>query len=192
MNSDSNKRSHTQTQGKSPGFVLFATILATLLVVACKEVSYRDPQPKGIRSLPQVPTRLQGSYLFTDEKGERDTIVITKNSFYAMSDPKKDVYTLSDTLIMKTYKGYYFISKRDDTTWLLRIVKQEKNGDISYMSMGDKDFNAFLVKLSREIRIDSADLGKGMIYQIDPSPKQLVDLIDKGYFSEKVQMKKLK
>ena len=151
----------------------------------------RSADPRGFDHCRRCPTKLQGSYLFKDEKGEADTIVITSNSFYAKSD-RKDTYTLSDTLIMKTYKGYYFFSKRDDTTWLLRVVKQEKNGDISYLDMDDKDFNAFLLKLSREIRIDSVDLGKGMIYQIDPSPKQLVDLIEKGYFIKTAAMKKIK
>jgi hypothetical protein len=191
MNSTNNKSSHNQTQGKRLGFGFLLVCVAVVVIVACKEVSYRDPQPKGIRSLPQVPTRLQGNYLFKDEKGEADTIVITSNSFSAKSDPK-DKYTLSDTLIMKTYKGYYFISKRDETTWLLRIVRQEKNGDLSYLAMDDKDFNAFLLRLSREVRIDSVDLGKGMIYQIDPSPKQLVELIEKGYFAKEAVMKKIK
>lgn len=192
MNPAKTTHSDNRTRGIRPGFVIFIPILATILVVACREVSYRDPQPKGIRALSQVPTRLQGNYLFIDEKGGKDTIIITRNSFYAKSDPKKDVYTLSDTLIMKTYKGYYFFNKRDDSTWLLRVVKQEKSGDIIYMAMGGEDFNAFLIKLSREIRIDSVDLGKGMIYQIDPTSKQLVDLIEKGYFAERIQMKKLK
>lgn len=182
-----------QTWGKRPGSVFFIAIMAAIFLVACREVSYRDPQPKGLRSIMQVPSRLQGNYLFVDEKGEKDTIVITTNSFYSKSDPNKDVYTLSDSLVMKTYKGYYFFSKRDDTTWLLRVVKQEKNGNLAYMSMGkDKDFNSFLVRLSREIRVDSVDLGKGMIYQIDPTPKQLIDLIENGYFDEKIQLKKLR
>lgn len=191
MKTASNRQSYIQTQAKCPGFIFLLTLVTIVFVAACKEVSYRDPQPKGFRSMPSVPTRLQGSYLFTDEKGEKDTIIITKESFYAKSD-QKDVYHLSDTLIMKTYKGYYFINKRDNTTWLLRVIKQEKNGDIAYLAMGEDDFNAFLLRLSKEIRIDSMDLGKGMIYQIDPTPKQLVDLIEKGYFTEKIKMKKLK
>jgi hypothetical protein len=181
-----------QTQGKRPGFILFAAIVTAIIVVACKEVSFRDPQPKGFRSLPQVPTRMQGNYLFKDKDGQVDTVVITNNSFYAKSAPNKDRYVLNDTLIMKAYKGYYFFSKRSGTVWYLRVVRQEKNGDLSYLAMNDEHFNDFLVKLSREIRIDSADLGDGMVYQIDPTPKQLIDLIEKGYFTEQAKWIKIK
>jgi hypothetical protein len=189
-----NSESYTLTQGTRPGFVFIISVLAALLVVACKEVTFRDPQPKGIRSLQQVPTRMQGYYLVADDSGKVDTLVISTNSFYSKREPTKDSRHLSDTLIMKTYKGYYFFNQRDrnDPTWLLRIVKQEKNGDLHYLAMDDERFNEFLVKLSREIRVDSVDLGKGMIYTIDPTPKQLMSLIEKGYFIKQAKFKKLK
>ncbi len=191
MNS-ANAHSHTKTQGRRLGFIFLSTIIVVSLAVACKEVSFRDPQPKGFRSLPQVPTRMQGNYLFKDKDGQVDTVVITNNTFYAKSAPNNDRYVLNDTLIMKTYKGYYFFSKRSGTVWYLRVVKQEKNGDLKYLAMNDEHFNDFLVKLSREIRIDSADLGDGMVYQIDPTPKQLIDLIEKGYFTEQAKWTKIK
>jgi hypothetical protein len=192
MNSASSSLSYIKTQGARPGFVFLAIIIAAMAVVACKEISFRDPQPKGFRSLPQVPTKMQGNYLFKDKDGLVDTVVITANSFYAKSEPNKDRYTLSDTLIMKTYKGYYFFSKRSGTVWYLRLVKQQKNGDLAYLAMNDEHFNEFLVKLSREIKIDSADLGDGMVYQIDPTPKQLIGLIEKGYFIEQAKWSKIK
>lgn len=165
-----------------------------MFVVACKEVTFRDPQPKGVRSLSQVPTRMQGYYLVADDSGKIDTLVISANSFFSKREPTKDSRHLSDTLIMKTYKGYYFFNQRDrnEPTWLLRVVHQEKNGDLRYLAMDDEHFNEFLVKLSREIRVDSVDLGKGMIYTIDPTPKQLMSLIEKGYFIEQAKFKKLK
>jgi hypothetical protein len=192
MNLADNSLSYNKTRGTRPGFVFFVTILAAIAVVACKEVSFRDPQPKGFRSLQQVPAKMQGNYLFKDKDGQVDTIVITANSFYAKSEPNKDRYILSDTLIMKTYKGYYFFSKRSGTVWYLRVVKQQKNGDLAYLAMNDEHFNDFLVRLSREIKIDSADFGDGMVYQIDPTPKQLIDLIEKGYFVEQAKWLKLK
>jgi hypothetical protein len=192
MNLADNSLSYNKTRGTRPGFVFFVTILAAIAVVACKEVSFRDPQPKGFRSLQQVPAKMQGNYLFKDKDGQVDTIVITANSFYAKSEPNKDRYILSDTLIMKTYKGYYFFSKRSGTVWYLRVVKQQKNGDLAYLAMNDEHFNDFLVRLSREIKIDSADFGDGMVYQIDPTPKQLIDLIEKGYFVEQAKWFKLK
>jgi len=162
-----------------------------LSAFACKEVSFKEPQPKDVRSLSQVPSKLYGNYLFTDDKGNPDTIVISKKGFYAKGDPK-DLYAISDTLVMKSYRDHYFISKNEDPEWLLRVIRQEKNGDISYMSMeyGD-DFNGFLQRLTLDVRVDSSEVKGKKLYQIDPSPKELMDLMNKGYFKH-VLLKKVK
>jgi hypothetical protein len=165
--------------------------LVALVEVSCKEVSFKDPQPKGIKAMDQVPTRLQGSYAIKDEKGAvSDTLVVIRQGFYARSQPK-DYRPLSDSLIMKSYRGYYFINKDEHPEWVLRVVKQENNGDLAYMSMqyGD-DFHGFLRRLSQEIPIDSTAHGAEKLYQIDPSSKKLTELIDKGYFT-KVVLKKI-
>jgi hypothetical protein len=165
-------------------------LLLVILIVACKEVSYKEPQPRGMKPLAQVPSKLQGNYQFADEKGQVDTIVITKRGFYAKNEPK-DFYALSDTLVMKSYRDHFFISKNEHPEWVLRIIKQEKNGDVAYLYMeyGD-NFPAFLEKLSHDIPIDSLEVNGEKLYQIDPSSRELMELISKGYF-KKVILKKV-
>ena len=94
--------------------------------------------------------------------------------------------TLSDTLVLKSYKGYYFVNINERPEWLLRVIRQERNGDITYMALEEKnvDFKDYLSRLSTEIRVDSAITETETLYQIDPTPSQLIDLITKGYFSE--------
>jgi hypothetical protein len=170
--------------------IAIITIIA-LIAASCKEVSFREPQPKGIKAINQVPARLQGSYAIKDDKGAvADTLVVTRKGFYARSQPK-DFRTLGDSLVMKSYHGYYFVNKDEHPEWVLRVVRQESNGDLAYMSMeyGD-DFHGFLRRLSQEIPIDSTIHDAEKRYQIDPSPKKLVELIDKGYFT-KVVLKKI-
>jgi hypothetical protein len=170
---------------------IFAIALLITLAGSCKEVSFKEPQPKGLKAMNQVPPRMEGSYAIRDDKGvTTDTLVVTRKGFYARSQPA-DLRKLSDSLVMKSYKGYYFISKDEHPEWVLRVVKQENNGDLLYMSMqyGD-DFHGFLRRLSQEIPIDSTQHGDEKLYQIDPSPKKLTDLIDKGYFT-KVVLKKI-
>lgn len=169
--------------------IAILTIIA-LIAVSCKEVSFKEPQPKGIKPTVQIPTRLQGSYAIKDEKGVvNDTLVVTRKGFYARSQPK-DYRPLSDSLIMKSYHGYYFINKDEHPEWVLRVVKQEANGDLSYMSMQyGEDFHGFLRRLSQEIPIDSTIQDAEKRYQIDPSPKKLEELIDKGYFTKTVLKK---
>jgi hypothetical protein len=96
--------------------------------------------------------------------------------------------------VLKKFKGYYFISVNENPEWLLRVVEQEKNGDLVYMTMDEEgtSFKDFLTKVSQEIRVDSVEVNGEKLYQIDPSPKQLTKLIEKGYFRKTLRMKKLK
>jgi hypothetical protein len=174
---------------------LFVFILITL--IGCKEVSFKEPQPKDKKTLSSIPKNLQGKYLTLTEDGQlsKDTVIITEKGYrFGYFDPaeratKNGEYeegSLSDSLVLRSFKGYYFLNMNEDPEWLLRVIYQEKNGDLQYMALEEKDaeFNEYLERLSREVRIDSVTTPKETLYQIDPSPNQLVDLIDKGFFSK--------
>ncbi len=100
---------------------------------------------------------------------------------------------LGDSLVLKRYKGYYFVNINEDPEWLLRVIKREKNGDLTYMSMDteDRPFNDLVNDLAREVGIDSVELDDEKLYQIDPSPGELIKLIKKGYFKNTIRMQKL-
>ena len=165
-----------------------------LSLFACKEISFKEPQPKGKKSLSQVPRELLGNYLVVEEKGGdgKDTLVVTEKGYYFPSDSSKG--ELGDSLVLKKYKGYYFFNDNENPEWLLRVVKPEPNGDLSYMLMepAEKSFNEYLFLLNEEIEIDSIDEDNHTLYQIDPSPKKLISLIEKGYFKKTISLKKLK
>ena len=178
--------------------------IATLLIltlVSCKEISFKEPQPKGKKALKEVPAKIRGKYLISDDEGNpsKDTLIITKDGYrfgyydpeQRMKEPKGDEALLSDSLVLKQYRGYYFVNLAEDPEWLLRVIKREENGDISLLSMEPKDesFNAYLRKLATEIKIDSTEVNNEKLYQIDPTPKQLVDLVKKGYFSKSLMKK---
>jgi hypothetical protein len=101
---------------------------------------------------------------------------------------------LDDSLILKKFKGYYFFNDNQNPEWLLRVVRQLDNGDLIYMFMdnGEESFNDFVFELNKEIEIDSFLVNDEMLYQIDPTPQQLIDLIEKGYFRKTVQLKRIK
>jgi hypothetical protein len=179
-------------------------LVLLLSLIGCKEISFRDPQPKGRRSLTGIPKKLQGKYLTYSENGElsKDTVVILPEGyrfgyFEKLPDANlRDDYedgVLSDSLILKTFKGYYFLNIYEKPAWLLRVIQQQRNGDLIYMSMeeDDVDFNDYVKKLAKEIRIDSIHSVKKTVYHIDPAPAQLISLIKKGYFS-KTHLKKIR
>ncbi|HYG02718.1 MAG TPA: hypothetical protein VD927_09745 [Chryseosolibacter sp.] len=171
-------------------------ICSLFVCVACKEVSFREPQPKGKKSLTSVPKSLQGKYLAQKEGGElaQDTVVIYSNGYrFGYFSPEErlnhkddlDEGVLSDSLVLRTYKNYYFVNFLNRPEWLLRVLEKQKNGDLIYMAPEQEgvDFKDYVVKLSSEIRIDSTEVDGKRIYLIDPTPRELVGLIEKGYFS---------
>jgi hypothetical protein len=185
-------------------YKLFPAILI-LSLIACKEISFKEPQPKGKKSLSKIPRELLGSYLVVEEKGtdskellgsdvtkSENTLVVTTKGYYVPGDSSKE--ELGDSLVLKKYKGYYFFNDNENPEWLLRVVKREPNGDLSYMLLEptDKSFNEFLLAINKEIEIDSVEVNNQKLYQIDPSPKKLISLIEKGYFKKTITLKKLK
>jgi hypothetical protein len=139
-----------------------------------------------------VPERLLGTYLLEEEgQSSKDTLVVTRQGYLLVSDHKQNL--LGDSLVLKRYKGYYFVNINEDPEWLLRVIKREKNGDLTYMSMDteDRPFNELVNDLAREVGIDSVELDDEKLYQIDPSPGELIKLIKKGFFKNTIRMQKL-
>lgn len=170
----------------------FLLIAIFLCVVSCKEVTFKESQPRGKQALKDLPKELRGRYAITSsEDGEQDTVIVTAKGFYVTGD-STETY-LSDTRILKKYSGYYFVNDFQDPQWMLRVIKRENNGDLSYLALEpDKiSFNDYLVELNKEIRIDSMERNGGMIYQIDPTPKELLNLLAKGYFRKSLTLRKL-
>lgn len=174
-------------------------VLMLLCFGACKEISFREPQPAGRRALKVVPKKIQGKYLTFLENGElsKDTVIILSRGYrfgYFDEVPPsnhREGYEegyLSDSLVLKSYKDYYFLNLYEKPEWLLRVIKQDKNRDLIYMAMEqeDLDFNDYIKKLSTEIHIDSIVTENETLYHIDPTPAQLIELIEKGYFSQTV------
>jgi hypothetical protein len=167
-------------------------LLILLTLASCKEISFREPQPKGKRALKEIPRDLRGEYLLVDEDDNRDTVIVTATGYLIRSDSTQGI--LGDSLVLKKFKGYYFFNDNEDPEWLLRVVKVEKNGDLSYLFMdpGEKTFDQYLLELNEEIKIDSSELNGEKLYQIDPTPRQLYSLMRKGFFRKSLTMKKLK
>jgi hypothetical protein len=106
------------------------TIVSFVFLIACTEVSFKNPQPEGVKKLTAIPAELVGKYVPLDSAESTDTLVISKTGYEIKSTSEKSETELergfmSDSLVLKFYKGYYFVNKRENDRWILRLVKLE-------------------------------------------------------------------
>ncbi len=176
----------------TPPMNKLAIVLVLTVAFSCKEISFKEPQPKGKKVLREVPKQLVGTYLLIDDKeGVADTLFVSAKGYLVASDKKQNL--LGDSLVLKKFKGYYFVNINEKPEWILRVLKQEKNGDLIYMAMeeDEESFNKLLKRISQDVPLDSLEVNGETLYQIDPTPKQLVKLIETGQFKKTIRMKRV-
>ncbi len=120
-----------------------------LLLISCKEVSFEVPQPKGVASLKEIPTSLQGQYLSYNEiSGEASDTLIIEAQGYHFKDKNENDWLgqgrLGDSLVVKLYQDIYFINFRVEDQWVLRLIRKEafKSHRVSCLSISMMTQNA--------------------------------------------------
>lgn len=161
-----------------------------LLLVSCKEVSFREPQPAGVAALSQVPQPLHGRYIGVDDKGtDTDTLIIESWGYHFRDAKEKDWLgkgVISDSLVVKFYKNHYFVNFRSGDQWVLRLIKQKPDGSIEFMSIpigDDAKRKDILKKLSKKLTVKEIQRKDDTFYQINPTRDQLMELITEGFFT---------
>lgn len=170
------------------GFVFVAWLT---LLASCREISFPEPQPAGIKPLKQVPETLTGKYLSYDPKsGEQsDTIIIESWGYHFKDKDSKDWLnrgTISDTLVLKFYNGYYFVNFKVEDQWVLRLLKPLPSGGIEFLSVDIQDDTKrkrILDQISKTVKVKEIDINGDLFYQIKPTPSQLMRLINEGLFT---------
>jgi len=171
----------------------------SLLLLSCKEVTFREAQPTGISPLKEVPSSLQGIYQVYDRKegGSSDTLIIESWGYRFKDNQDKDLLgrgVLSDSLVVKFYENYYFVNFRDGDQWVLRLIRQKSPGVYELMSIDIQDEarqKEMLNKLSGKFKIKEIKRDDSTYYQINPSSQQLIALIEEGYFTG-VELRRMK
>ncbi|GIV36950.1 MAG: hypothetical protein KatS3mg032_1329 [Cyclobacteriaceae bacterium] len=173
-------------------------VVVPALMTACTEVSFKEPQPQGVKSLKAVPQKLQGTFMPEQDGLLAGKIVIYANGYRVeksdASEPA-EVYPLSDSLVLKYYKGYYFVSLRDESAWLLRVVKPQKDGSLMLMEMPalseEKTKRQEQLNALRKIApVTETEIRGSAVYIMEPTPKQLLRLLREGYFSKQTLLRR--
>lgn len=171
--------------------LIFLAAFWTLFFASCKEVSFREPQPSGVKPLTEVPEALRGMYIPRDAKPDdkADTLIIESWGYHFKDSNDKDWLgrgAISDSLIVKFYQDYYFVNFRSGDQWVLRLIKQNKNGSIEFLSIdlqSEETSKDKLKRLSKKVKFTEVKRGDDTFYQINPSPSQLMTLINEGFFT---------
>jgi hypothetical protein len=158
-----------------------------MLLAACQEVTFQVPQPAGVSALKEIPPVLQGAYRAADDS---DTLVIDARGYRLKDATGRDWLgrgTLSDTLIVKEYQGYYFVNFKADQHWVLRVLKVKPAG-LSFLAieLGDSaQRQATLKRISKVLTITEvhSESDGDIFYLVNPTPAQLMQLIKNGVFT---------
>lgn len=165
-------------------------LLWSLLLASCREVTYREPQPAGVKALESMPASLLGKYIIREDDGTRKDTLLIESWGYQFKDSKDKDWlgrgALGDSLVVKFYQDYYFVNFKTDDQWALRLIRQLPNGNIQFLSIrleGDDQGKAVIKRLSKKIKVKEIKRGDDTFYQINPTPAQLMTLIKEGFFT---------
>lgn len=166
------------------------TLFWVLLLVSCKEITFKEPQPAGIPTLKEVPEALRSTYQSFDQTtGDFSDTLIIESWGYRMKDKNDKDWlgrgTLSDTLVLKYFENYYFVNFKSGDQWVLRLIKQNPNGSIQFLAINLQDEvkgKDVLKKISKRLKIKETKHKDDTFYQINPTQTQLMALIKDGFF----------
>jgi hypothetical protein len=171
--------------------------IGLLALTSCKEITFSEPQPVSVKKLKTFPVNLIGKYIVTEDSNlTTDTVLIYKDFFQILDSTEKNKLSeksvLSDSLILKKYKGYYFLNFSEKKRWALRVFRQEKNKDITLFTIDLSD-DTTLAHLQKELKPILVKEDSDTYFEVRPSPepKVLLKFIQEHY-NEKVLLKRLK
>jgi hypothetical protein len=157
---------------------------------ACTEITFKEPQPKGIKTLSEFSQSLQGRYIVPQDSGSEkfDTVYVEPMRYRINSIAKDEEWmnrgVLSDSLVLKHYKGFYFLNFYTDEQWIVRVFKQEKDGNIVMYEINLSD-DEKVKKLTERFNPEVIKKDNSTTYyRIDPTPKSLLQFIKENYSTQ--------
>jgi len=165
-----------------------------LLITACEQVVFPEPQPRKLKAVSEIPVALQGTYLDHNQ----DTLFVYEHSFSYFTDETSAIEEefLSDSSVLKMYKSKYFYNKRvligNDHYWLCYILDPVEPGkafDLYTMDPGDIVKLAKLQEITSKIR--DIENGDSDYYLFAPKKKDYKKIITDTIFTKMISFRKL-
>lgn len=161
-----------------------------LFLSSCKEVTFPEPQPVGVKELREIPASIRGRYLASDSTDQdKDTLRIESWGYQVgktTSTKLLDKGVLSDSLVVKYHKGYYFFNFRIEDRWFLRLIHKQRSGSLDLLSlkMDNTEMETELIgKISKHVEVKKVEEDGDTYYEVNPTRKELMTLIKEGLFT---------
>lgn len=167
---------------------LWITIAACLLA-SCSVVRFDVPQPNGVKNLDRIPDKLTGMFIGTNN----DTLMVNVG-WFSFKSTKGDMNVdlkLSDSTVLRQYKGYYFLSNQEADGWNV-VAVEPKSGDRVTLLMLYVDNADRLARIQKIVKLREKKKSDGETdyYLANPTKEELIKLLEQGLFEEIVTLQK--
>jgi hypothetical protein len=162
-------------------------LLFLSLLFGCTEVYFTEPQPLGTKALNEIPPEMQGRFI---EPEGKDTVHVRTRGF----DIGDDFMNLSDSMVVKYWKGFYFINMRDSKNGLWEVYAASKSAaDKITVSFIDGEDEKRMKQLGEICTVVSQTDSDGEIdyYILNPSAKEFKAILKENFFDQTIEYTKI-
>ena len=170
---------------KKTVFIFF--LWTTIILISCKSIYFKSPQPLDTDMLNEFPESIRGLYT----SGDFDTLKIDEFSFVLGnkdSSIESGESLNTGTATLKLYNNHLVLSIKDESYWNVMLIKYKKDTlTVFWIDINDKE-NYILNRISKITPYRTLKNEKGEIvdYLINPSKKQFEKLVELDFFTEKI------
>lgn len=156
---------------------LIKSLIFLLFLSSCVEVGFKHPQPTKGKNLSEVPKEMIEFY--SDIKSDSSSTGI--KDWYSTDDFDK---SLSETTILKKWKGKYFLNEKEDSLWhIIMIVPISDNRFETYLLDGENEKTIKILKEITKVEEQFSEDGELKSIIIDPSSREFNKIVKSKAFT---------
>ncbi len=158
----------------------YSKFLAILILLSsCVEVEFKHPMPTKGTTLKKVPEDIITFFKSLDENP-------TENSKLSISEFSDDFdmnKPLPADVVLKKWKGDYYLNQKEDSLWQIILIKQGKNKTFTIFHI-DGSNQATIDKLKSITKVEEIFEKEGELDRVilDPSLKEFKKMLKSGCF----------
>lgn len=160
---------------------LVKIVIPFLFLASCVEVGFKNPQPSKGTSLTEIPEEMIAFY--SGSKSDSTTENkngLSINDYYDKDDLDK---SLSESTILKKWKGNYFLNQQEENLWHIIMIKPIANGNFeTYNLDGSNEKTIALLKEITDVKEVFDEDGELDSIVLDPSLKEFKKIVKSGAF----------